>query len=97
MNYRKAADGLSSDPDLPPSLAGSEVGDEVLVKRILLHLVRVMCRERGISVGDRLLVEDRSRGDVVVRGELGRSTRLPHPYAFFVHVDPDDRTGGPRM
>lgn len=76
-------------PELPPNLAGVEVGGEVLVQRILLDMVRVMCRERGISVGDRLLIEDRSEGDVVVRNDLGRSARLPHPYAFFVRVSQD--------
>lgn len=76
------------DPDLPPSLAGVQVGDEVLVRRILLNLVRVMCRERGISVGDRLLIEARTDEDVMVRNGKGRSARLPHPYAYFVHVGP---------
>jgi len=93
MRFRKAASESSSDSDLPPSLAGTEIGDEVHVSRIVLNLVRVMCTDRGISVGDRLLVEDRSARDVVVRNEYGRPARLPHPYAFFVQVDPDDRAG----
>ena len=88
MIYRKPSGRLSTppDPDLPPSLAGAEIGDEVLVDRILLNLVRTLCRERGISVGDRLLIEERTRNDVLVRDERGRSARLPHPYAFFVYT-----------
>lgn len=55
MSYRERFGGSSTpaDPDLPPSLAGAEVGDEVHVNRILLSLVRTVCREQGIAVGDR--------------------------------------------
>lgn len=88
MTLRKATGRLSTnpDPDLPPSLAGAEVGEEVRVHRILLKLVHTVCREQGISVGDRLLVEARTNNDVVVRDDRGRSARLPHPYAFFVYT-----------
>lgn len=92
MGHRETTDRFPTppDPDLPPSLAGVEVGDEVQIQRILLNLVQVMCRERGISVGDRLRVENRSNGEVLVRNERGRTARIPHPYAFFVHVSPGD-------
>lgn len=88
MIYRKPSGRLSPPPDsdLPPSLAGAEIGDEVLVDRIRLNLVRTLCSERGISVGDRLLVEARTSNDVLMRNDRGRSARLPHPYAFFVYT-----------
>ena len=92
MIHLRTSGGRSTPayPDLPPSLAGAEVGHEVLVQRILLDLVRVMFRERGISVGDRLLVEESTSNDVLVRNDRGRSARLPHPYAFFVRVCSED-------
>lgn len=90
MTARKPFVRSPGRPDLPPSLANAAVGEEVRVRRILLHLVRVMCNERGIAVGDRLLVEERSEGDVRVRDENGRAARLPDPYAFFVQVTFDD-------
>ena len=93
MIYRKTSGRLSTppDPDLPPSLAGAEVGDEVHVNRILLSLVRTVCREQGIAVGDRLLIEARTSDDVLVRDDRGRSARLPHPYAFFVYTRAADQ------
>lgn len=98
MSPRTTADHLPTPPDPDPtsSLAGVEVGAEIRVDRILLDLARVMCREHGISVGDRLRIEARSNDEVLVRNEEGRSARLPQPYAFFVRVRPGDSEGDAR-
>lgn len=80
--------------ELPPSLAGASVGDEVLVDHILLNIVRATCHHLGITAGDRLRVEDRSAGEIVVRTGSGRLVRLPDPHAFFVRVTPVGRRDG---
>lgn len=89
MSARKVTENhfSRSSDHLPPSLAGASVGDEVLVERILLDIVRSRCHDCGISVGDRLRVEERSGGEIVVRNSRGRSASLPGSYAFYVYVE----------
>ena len=72
--------------DLPASLAVATTGSEVVVERILLDLVRTNCYDLGISVGDRLRVEERTRGEIVVRNRASHVIRLASPYAFYVQV-----------
>lgn len=86
-----------SDPfaDVPPNLAGALVDDEVLVEGIVLDIVRTLCIDRDIRVGDRLRVRDREDGAVIVRNVKGRSVRVPESYAFFIQIRqlPDEFTG----
>lgn len=72
--------------DLPRSLATASVGDRVRVERLQLAAVSAMCRDRGISVGDRLDVLARSDESVFVRNGDGPPARLPRPYAYYVKV-----------
>lgn len=86
-------------PDLPPSLATASVGEEVVIHRILLGLVQVRCRRQGIDVGDRLLVEGRRDGRVLVSNRNGGLVDILSPYAFFVRVrrrhDVEENGDGP--
>ena len=80
--------------DLPRSLATVSIGDRVQVERIQLAAVSAMCRDTGISVGDRLQVVGRSSESVVVRNGEGPPARLPGPYAYYVRVRYLDGEGG---
>lgn len=91
MRDRNVAEHESLPSDLPTNLAGALPGDEVVVERILLEIVRTTCFDLGISVGDRLQVEERSAGRIVVRNGTVRPIRIASPYAFFVRVG---REGG---
>lgn len=87
MRGRRATAHRCDPPsDLPASLAVTSPGSEVVVERILLDLVRTNCYELGISVGDRLRVEEHTRGEVVVRNGTSHVVRLASPYAFYVEV-----------
>lgn len=83
----REATGLPYVPsELPANLAVADPGEEVVVERILLDLVRTNCHDLGISVGDRLRVEERTRGEVVVRNGTSHLIHLATPYAFYVQV-----------
>lgn len=89
---------VKEEPDpfasIPPSLDNAAVGDEVLVEDIVSDLVRTLCCDRDIQVGDRLRVQSREDGVVTVRNVKGRAVRIFSPYAFFVRVRriPDEFT-----
>lgn len=87
MTLTSAADDRG-DPfaDVPESLAGTSVGDEVLVVSIDYGLVRTLCADRGIQVGDRLRVGYCEGEAVSVRNVKARQVRIPAPYALFVRV-----------
>lgn len=72
--------------DVPDSLASTSVGDEVLVESIDYNLVRTLCADRGIQVGDRLGVRYCEGEAVIVRNVKARQVRIPAPYALFVRV-----------
>lgn len=86
MSLRTAPERSDPFADLPPNLAKTSVDDEVLVQGIVLDIVRTLCVDRGIKVGDRLHVRDRDDGAVIVRNVRGRSVRIPGSYAFFIQV-----------
>lgn len=86
MTVRPATEVSDPFEHVPPSLARASTGDEVLVEGIVFDLVRTLCADRGIRVGDRLRVQDRKGGAVTVRNVKGRTVRVRSPYAFFVRV-----------
>lgn len=73
-------------PDIPSNLSGARIGEEVLVENILFPFVRAICRESGISVGQRLRVEDRRRGQVLVRNGTDQPVWLSNLFAYFIGV-----------
>lgn len=73
-------------PDLPSSLASTAVGEEVVVDRILPGRAQARCREHGLQVGDRVQVEGRRGGQIVVSIGDGSLVHLLKPDAFFVRV-----------
>lgn len=77
-----------SDPfeGIPESLARAAVGDEVLIEGIVCNLVRTLCADRGIQIGDRLRVQSCEGKTVTVRNVKGRSVRIPGSYTTLVRI-----------
>lgn len=86
MTPTSATDGAAPFADIPESLARTPVGDEVLIEGIIGDVALTLRADRGIQVGDRLRVEYRDRGTVIVRNVKGRLVRIPSPYALFVRT-----------
>lgn len=86
MTLTSVADGADPFVETPESLAETSVGDEVLVEEIISDLVRTLCADGGIRVGDRLRVQYSQADTVIVRNVKGRLVRLHSPYALFVRI-----------
>lgn len=86
MSLVKRTEEPRSRMQLPPSLADAGVGDRVRVHRITLEGVESLCDDISVSQGDRVRVERRSRGTVVVRNQEGRPVHIPDYCARHIHV-----------
>ncbi len=86
MALTRATDRADPFAEVPESLARTSVGDEVLIEGIVCDLVRTLCEDRGIQVGDRLRVQCCEGKSVVVRNVKGRSVRIPASYTTLVRI-----------
>lgn len=86
MSLTSATDGADPFAGMPESLAKTSVGDEVLVQEFINDLVRTLCADRGIQVGDCLRVQYCEAGTVIVRNVKARLVRIHSPYALFVRI-----------
>lgn len=86
MTLTSATDRTNPFTEIPESLAKTSVGDEVLVEGIINDLVRTLCADRGIQVGDRLRVQYCEAGSVIVRNVKARAVSIRSPYPLFVRI-----------